>query len=276
MPCILLKTTIPPTPDDWHIGRFGLLAVHLDSLGHTVTARDLDQRDGADTDLAAAADGAHDQLWLFGVDGTGALGPADIDAIDRFRARGGGVLLSRDHQDLGACLGLIPGIGLTQHFQSRNPESDPERQAADDIGTPRLGWPNYHSGKNGDVQAISTLDPLHSLVTRADGSPIRWFPAHPHEGTVSAPDALPGARVVACGQSAQTGRRFNLVVAVEEPGKGRAVADSSFHHFTDCNWDPRAGAPSFVDEPWGDAVLTTPGARADAERYAANIAAWLS
>ncbi len=270
-----MATTIPTTADDWHIGRFSLLAAHLRGLGHAVTARDLDQRDGADVDIAAAAGGAYDQLWVFGVDGVGALGPADLDAIDRFRSRGGGVLLSRDHQDLGSCLGLIPGIGLTQHFHSSNQETDPERQAADDTGSPHLGWPNYHSGNNGDIQEISTLDPLHPLVARADGSPIRWFPAHPHEGTVSAPDALPGARVVACGQSSETGRRFNLVVAIEEPGKGRAVADASFHHFADCNWDPTAGAPSFVNEPWGDAVVRTPGARQDAERYAKNIAAFL-
>ena len=273
---VLLKTTIPPTEDDWHIGRFALLAGHLRTLGHEVTARDLDQRDGYDVDLQAAANGAYDQVWILGVDGSGALGPADIALIDRFRAHGGGLMLSRDHQDLGACLSNIDGVGRTQHFHTSNPESDAERQAADDTGSPHLGWPNYHSGSNGDVQEISILEPLHPLVARADGSPIRWFPAHPHEGTVSAPDTLPGARVVACGQSSETGRRFNLVVAVEEPGKGRAVADSSFHHFADCNWDPSAGAPSFVSEPWGDAIVRTPGARADAERYVANIAAWLS
>ncbi len=192
---ILLKTTIEPTEDDWHIGRFGLLAGLLRELGHDVTARDLDQRDGADVDIAAAADGGFDQIWLFGVDGTGALGDADIAAIDRFRAGGGGVLLSRDHQDLGACLGRIPGIGATQHFHTRNMEDDPKRRAPDDTGTPTLGWPNYHSGDNGDVQEISVLEPLHPLVTRADGSPLHWFPAHPHEGTVSAPPALPGASV---------------------------------------------------------------------------------
>jgi len=272
---ILLKTTIPPTDDDWHIGRFGLLAAHLRSVGHAVTARDLDQPDGSDVDLRAAAAGSYDQIWIFGVDGTGALGSPDIAAIDAFRARGGGVLLSRDHQDLGSCLANIPGIGLTQHFHSANPEADPERQAQDDTGSPML-WPNYHSGNNGDAQEISALDPLHSLITRADGSPIRWFPTHPHEGAISAPPSLPGARVVACGQSSQTGRRFNLVVAVEESGKGRAVADASFHHFADCNWDPAAGAPSFVNEPWGESIVTTPGARADAERYVENIADWLA
>ena len=37
---ILLQTTIPTVEDDWHIGRFSLLARHLRDEGHDVTARD--------------------------------------------------------------------------------------------------------------------------------------------------------------------------------------------------------------------------------------------
>lgn len=57
--------------------------------------------------------------------------------------------------------------------------------------------------------------------------------------------------------------------------RGGAVADSSFHHFCDCNLDPAMGAPSFVTEPWGNAVAHDPVKRADADVYASNIAAWL-
>jgi hypothetical protein len=49
--------------------------------------------------------------------------------------------------------------------------------------------------------------------------------------------------------SVVTNRPFNLVVAFERDDDahgntlGRAVAESSFHHFVDYNWDTREGLP---------------------------------
>jgi hypothetical protein len=57
---------------------------------------------------------------------------------------------------------------------------------------------------------------------------------------------------------------------------GRAVSDSSFHHFCDYNWDPRMGCPSFVNEPPGEGVLSSADALDDVHRYVENIAAWLA
>jgi hypothetical protein len=285
---ILLKTTIPFTEDDWHIGRFSLLHRHLRSLtgadGSTlyeVDARDRVENGAADdVDLRAAGDGAYDQVWLVGTDSAGALTQGDVDALARFRRSPGGLFLTRDHQDLGSCLCRIPVVGLAQHFQSVNPEPDAAKRCVDDRETTHITWPNYHSGRNGDAQRISAVEPLHPLMQRATGGPLEWLPAHPHEGVVSAPGELGGlARVVALGCSATTGTAFNLVVAIEggdRSGGGRVVADSSFHHFSDCNWDPSAGAPSFVTEPWGDGMRRSPAAQADARRYVENIAAWLA
>ena len=91
------------------------------------------------------------------------------------------------------------------------------------------------------------------------------------------PEALrDNARVVAHGRSKATGVPFNVCVAVEEPGLGRAVSDSSFHHFCDYNWNPDAGCPSFVDEPAGAGVLASPDALDDTHCYVENIAAWLA
>jgi hypothetical protein len=106
---------------------------------------------------------------------------------------------------------------------------------------------------------------------------IRYLPAHPHEGAVGAPPADPSARVIATGKSALTGRRFNIAVAFEpsEAG-GPAIAQSTFHHFVDYNWDPAAGAPSFVSEPPGDALPRTPEARRSTQLYARNLALWLA
>jgi hypothetical protein len=93
--------------------------------------------------------------------------------------------------------------------------------------------------------------------------------------------AISGGREWLLGPSAEAGAlqygraRFNLCVAVDTEAEGRAVSDASFHHLCDYNWDPRLGAPSFVSEAPGDAVLRHPERLADAHRYVENIAAWL-
>ncbi len=90
---ILLKTTIPFTEDDWHIGRFSFLQTHLRSLRavdggalYDVDACDrIESVPGTDADLQAAAAGIYDQVWLIGTDAAGALTPRDIAALDAFR-----------------------------------------------------------------------------------------------------------------------------------------------------------------------------------------------
>jgi hypothetical protein len=63
-----------------------------------------------------------------------------------------------------------------------------------------------------------------------------------------------------------------------EPGAavGPAIAQSTFHHFADYNWDINSGAPSFVDEPPGDSMARQPQAIADTHRYVRNVALWLA
>jgi len=282
---ILLKTTIGASDNDWSVGRFSLLAEHLRSLRdlsgrplYEVTARDRAQdAAGDDVDLAELASGAYDQLWLIGTDITGALTAHDVEHISRFRKQGGGALLSRDHENVGACLTRLGALGATQYFHTANPDPEESHRCRDDRETVSISWPNFHSGRNGDLQPVSPMEPLHPLMRRASGESIRFLPAHPHEGSVGVPKTLEGmARVVAHGRSMTTGARFNLCVAIEEPGMGRAVSDASFHHFCDYNWDPRKGAPSFVTEPQGDAVLRSPDSLDDTHRYVENIAAWLA
>ena len=111
---------------------------------------------------------------------------------------------------------------------------------------------------------------------RSPTSSIRFLPSHPHEGDVGAPKGE-AARVIVKGKSKATGVDFNISVAFE-PGEhgGAAIAESTFHHFADYNWDPRSGCPSFVSEKPGDGLQRVPEAMADTHRYALNIAAWLS
>jgi hypothetical protein len=111
----------------------------------------------------------------------------------------------------------------------------------------------------------------------AQGGLIRYLPAHPHEGAVSAPPSDPSARVIATRRSRVSGVSFNIAVAFEpsEAG-GPAIAESTFHHFADYNWDPRMGAPSFVSEPPGDGLAKFLPARLATERYARNLAVCLA
>jgi len=55
----------------------------------------------------------------------------------------------------------------------------------------------------------------------------------------------------------------------------RAIAQSTFHHFADYNWDIRAGSPSFVTEPPSDGLVKHPQAAADTRRYVLGVADWL-
>jgi hypothetical protein len=285
---ILFKTTIPRVEDDWHVGRFSLLLQHVESLGDnrsapsfSVTARDRTvDSDGNDLDLVKLPDSDFDQLWLFATDVGAGLSTNDAIAIRRFIARGGGLLFTRDHHDVGACLLKLGEIGHAHFFNSANREPEPLRHRVDDIYARTISFPNYHSGRNGDLQLIEPEIPVHPLLRRNGIAPIVRFPAHPHEGVVGVPEAAGGyARVVAKGRSHISGRSFNSIAAFDpDPavGEGRAVAHSSFHHFADYNWDPRLGRPNFVTDLEGDQVLVDSSALDDIHAYVNNLALWLA
>jgi len=74
-----------------------------------------------------------------------------------------------------------------------------------------------------------------------------------------------------------TGRKFNLIVAFEPSAAGGpAVAESTFHHFVDYNWDVNAGAPSFVTDRPGNKLAQFPQALQATRRYVRNLALWLA
>lgn len=284
---ILLQTTIEPTEDDWSIARFGMLRRHLEGLRDragnplcAVTARDRAAPAGENDPLISTIDRSDfDELWLFAVDIGNGLNADECAAIGRFRARGGGLMVTRDHMDLGSSVCTLGGVGAAHHFHSKNPNPDEARRCRDDPFTTYIDWPNYHSGANGDFQEIEPEGELHPLLTDTErpGTALRFFPSHPHEGDVGTPPDDPSARVIATGCSKATGTRFNIAVAFERVnGAGPAVAESTFHHFCDYNWDPRAGCPSFVDEPPGDGMLTDPEALRQTQAYVRNLALWLA
>jgi hypothetical protein len=292
---ILLQTTIQTHLDDWAIERFSILQDYLSSLTDAkgellfeVTARDRQpDQQGNDPVLSNLDQLDFSQLWLFAVDVGDGLSRADCEGIQRFRQRGGAILTTRDHQDLGSSLCKLSGachsLSSAHFFHSQNPEPELERQQRDDRETEEISWPNYHSGRNGDYQVIQPVEPLHELLLRPSGEALQYLPAHPHEGAVGVPpNADDSVRAIATGTSKISGRPFTLAVvfdrAVDASGHklGRAIAESTFHHFCDYNWNPNFGCPSFVTEPVGDGIAQNPQALEDIYTYMRNLALWLN
>jgi hypothetical protein len=289
---ILLQTTIPTTEDDWHIGRFSLLSEHLGGLqdgeGHAlceVTARNRETNHNGDDEVLSRLNATDfDELWLFAVDTGDGLTTADCQGITRFRQRGGGILSTRDHHDLGSSLCTLGGVGRAHFFHSKHPDPDETRHARDDQDAKDISWPNYHSGSNGDYQRVTVIEPVHKLLRNASSPSERleYFPAHPHEGGVGVPEGEGHARVIATGVSQVTKRPFNLIVVFEKEQDGhghqlgRAIAESSFHHFADYNWDTSIGCPSFLAEPPGNQIQREPERLDDVKTYVRNLALWLA
>ena len=281
---VLLQTTIEGAENDWHVGRFSMLGEYLASLkasdGSTlfrITARNRGEVGAPDPVLSSLDRSVYDEVWLFAVDTGDGLNADDLAGILRFRAKGGGLLVTRDHMDLGCSICQLGSVGAAHLFHTHNlvgPTPDP-----DDRGTPQIRWPNFHSGANGDVQRVVAELPLHPVMRdpeSADGA-VAFLPSHPHEGAVVPPPSDSSARVIATGTSLATGVRFNIAVAFERSGAGGpAIAQSTFHHFADYNWDPSRGSPDFVTETPVDVLPSTPRAMASVHRYVRNVALWLA
>jgi hypothetical protein len=289
---VLLQTTIPTTKEDWSIARFSLLRDHLASItqqngsrAYEVVARDREvDSQGNDVVLSVLDTTDFDQLWLFAVDNGNGLSVPDCQGVTRFRQRGGAILTTRDHEDLGSSLCTLGGVGRAHFFHSRHPDPDASRNVRDDQATQTISWPNYHSGNNGDYQRIEAVKPVHELLLNPNNASgvIEYFPAHPHEGSVGVPEDEDDARVIATGTSKVTHRPFNLIVAFESAVDahgntlGRAVAESSFHHFVDYNWDITAGCPIFLLEDPGNEIKDEPEKLRDIKTYVENVAHWLT
>lgn len=283
---LLLQTTIEDDPDDWNVDRFSRLRDVLASLSDaqgrpsfSVVARNRTRRGVPDPVLSTLDTSEFDQVWLFAVDAGDGLTPEDCAGISRFRALGGALMVTRDHMDLGSSICNLAGVGAAHHFHGRNREPDASRHCVDNPFNPRISWPNYHSGANGDFQRVRAVGSIHAVM-RDRNSPtgvIQYLPAHPHEGAVSAPPGDHGSRVIMAGQSSVTNRYFNIAVAFERSADGgRAIAQSTFHHFADYNWCPADGCPSFVSEVPGDGMRRFPEALRSTHQYVSNVACWLA
>jgi hypothetical protein len=57
---------------------------------------------------------------------------------------------------------------------------------------------------------------------------------------------------------------------------GRGIAETSFHHLCDYNWDTSMGCPSFVAEAPGNQTKAQPEKLDDIRTYVRNAALWLA
>ena len=140
-----------------------------------MTARDRDNVGAPDPVLSSLDRSAYDELWLFAVDTGDGLHADDLAGILRFRARGGGLLVTRDHMDLGCSICGLGSVGAAHVFHTHNLVGP--APAPDDRGTPQIRWPNFHSGANGGVQRVVAELPLHPVMRdpeSADGA-VRFF-----------------------------------------------------------------------------------------------------
>ncbi|MEO0926773.1 MAG: hypothetical protein AAFY63_12975 [Cyanobacteria bacterium J06643_13] len=290
---ILLQTSLLTTDsDDWTICRFSLLKNYLNSLqddaGNPLIeaiARDRSpDSSGHDPVLSNLNTQDFDELWLFALDVGSGLSPQEQAGITRFHQQGGGIFTARDHEDIGVSLCAITSIGSYHYFHSQQNNPDDSRCQRDDHKTQSINWPNYHSGKNGDYQKIQPVEPVHELLLnhKTPQGVVKYFPAHPHEGDIGVPPNFDYARVIATGTSQTTERQFNIAIAGERVKDaagnllGRVVAESTFHHLADYNWDVTTGCPSFVEEAPGSQVQQHPELLEDIKTYVKNLALWLA
>ena len=144
---------------------------------------------------------------------------------------------------------------------------------------PRLEVPSWRVKQAREARSLVDRAASESALRDPDDPDgiVRFLPAHPHEGAVGKPAGDDTARVIATGRSKVSGVPFNIAVAFEPSSEGGpAIAQSTFHHFADYNWDVRKGAPNFVSEPPGGSLMKSPQARRSVGRYVGNLALWLA
>lgn len=283
---VLLQTTIEGELDDWNIDRFSRLKALLESIPDEagnprfrVTARNRDKQGQPDPILSRLDETDIDQLWLFAVDVGDGLTSEDCEGISRFRRAGRAMLIARDHMDLGCSICNLAGVGAANHFHTHNLDPDETRRCIDDTVTTAISWPNYHTGSNGDYQRVEPVGDVHPVLRDPESANgvLLYLPSHPHEGAISAPVGDASSRVILRGRSQLSGRTVNLAVAFEgSEGGGRAIVESTFHHFADYNWSPASGCPTFVSESPGDGLARFPEAMRSTHRYVRNVAEWLA
>ena len=105
---VLLQCTIPYTEDDWHVGRFSLLAEQLRTVADVVARNREPAGDGSDPILSTLGESQFDVVWL--LDGEG------YRSCDSFSGNAEAVHVSADLPTTGS---IIDGVVQFGAHESR-------------------------------------------------------------------------------------------------------------------------------------------------------------
>jgi hypothetical protein len=248
----------------------------------------------------------YDEVWFFGLERLpSVLSTAEINAMRAFMDKGGGVLVTGDHEDLGAAIAsAIPRAGKMRAWSAGAPPvSGPFHHS-----TLRQGHdPGYvFNDQSDDVPQVIRYRryPLpwthwwalrsapHPVLCGPDG-PIDVLPDHMHEGLVTIPTSLPASEwpskagfqpqpeAIAWGKIeepglAVSGTEFAVLGAYDGhlADVGRIVGDSTWHHWFDINLIGDNGA--VIGDTAGFDVPTGAAALKKIEAYFLNVAIWLA
>ena len=278
-PQALLLSTIATDSNDWHIGRFSLLADMIRRAGQeldpsfSLNISDYptsdSERQTLQADLAA---GRYSQVWLIAPDMDNGPDPGFFRALETAVKAGTDLVIARDHTDLGCCLlelkDCLGDVGQTQTFQRTWTDLPKDREYADPACA-AIVTPCVVTGQNGGVQ-ICRQRAEHPLLNFASMIPGHLvIPAHPHEGVIRKVAA--SQTVLLSSFSITSGREQTTAIVDEADGRGMVIHHSTFHHFADYNLDVAAGAPDFVLDPPSKQIADSPALLNDIKAYVRSV-----
>ena len=278
-PQALLLSTIATDSNDWHIGRFSLLADMIRRAGQeldpsfSLNISDYptsdSERQTLQADLAA---GRYSQVWLIAPDMDNGPDPGFFRALETAVKAGTDLVIARDHTDLGCCRlelkDCLGDVGQTQTFQRTWTDLPRDREYAD-AACAAIVTPCVVTGQNGGVQ-ICRQRAEHPLLNFASMIPGHLvIPAHPHEGVIRKVAA--SQTVLLSSFSITSGREQTTAIVDEADGRGMVIHHSTFHHFADYNLDVAAGAPDFVLDPPSKQIADSPALLNDIKAYVRSV-----
>ena len=278
-PQALLLSTIATDRNDWHIGRFSLLADMIRRAGQeldpsfSLNISDYPTSNAERQTLQAdLASGRYSQVWLIAPDMDNGPDAGFFRALETSVKAGTDLVIARDHTDLGCCLlelkDCLGDVGQTQTFQRTWTNLPKDREYADPDSA-AIVTPCVVTGQNGGVQ-ICRQRAEHPLLNFASMIPGHLvIPAHPHEGVIRKVAA--SQTVLLSSFSITSGREQTTAIVDEADGRGMVLHHSTFHHFADYNLDVAAGAPDFVLDPPSNQIADSPTLLNDIKAYVRSV-----
>jgi len=274
------------TADPYHWVRFEVTTVHRSGDPSA---------DHDNLDLAAALQLADfDELWIYSILPEPGLTAAELAQARQFMDdRGGGVLITGDHENLGAAFGNLPRAGKMRRLPAPPPVAPTWNSTLSSGADATYDFPDQSDAVPQPLTLTRYWGGVlwrrpHPLLCSPLG-PIDIFPDHQHEGEALAPPPTPAtewpggvrAEIIARGTivdpSGDVGRQVGVLSAYDGHAAdvGRIVADSTWHHHFDINLRGVPGDPTrtgFVT-PGTDEWLSS---ATKIEHFFVNAAIWLA